>query len=373
MLGNVAVRRFDVGRLDSPKELPGGRLRLDGYPTRAGIFVYRNHDGTDRRELRSPEEVFKADSIESLKLAPVTDDHPADYLLSADNARDHMRGSVGEDVRQDGDHVRAPIVVFDAELIAKMKSGKQQLSCGYECELDETPGVYKGEHYDAVQRKITYNHLAIVDVGRAGPSARVRMDASDAVMVRAVEARADAQEESSMKIRIDGVEYEVSEQVAQAIEKERTAAEKKAGEEKARADKAEATLEEAKKALETERASRKDAEDPAKLRERISARVALETEARKHLGYEVKLDELDEQGVKLAVLAKISPEFKADGKSADYVQARYDAAIERASTETPHLDEIREAANRSDGGDSRTKAHAEMVERNRNAWRQAGK
>lgn len=377
----MAVRRYDVGTLEPPKELSGGRLRADGYPTRAGIFVYRNPDGTERRELRTPEEVFSADSLETLKAAPVTDDHPP-ALLTAENAKEYARGTVGEDVRRDGDHVRSRVTVFDAELIAKMRQGKRQLSCGYDCDLDRTPGEWNGQRYDAVQKNIVYNHLAIVEVGRAGPSASVRMDAADAVMVGAIEAceeRADSQQGGSMKVRIDGVEYDVTEQVAQALDKERAEGKAKLEEsaklasgEKARADKAEATLEEAKKALEKEQAARKDAEDPAKVREQIKARVALESEARKHLGDEVKLDELDEQAIKLAVLGKLSPEFKAEGKSAEYVQARFDAAIERVARENPHLDAARAAISASAGEKSSADAHREMVERNRNAWKQAG-
>lgn len=39
------------------------------------------------------------------------------------------------------------------------------MSVGYEAELDPTPGVWMGQPYDAVQRRITPNHIAIVGPG----------------------------------------------------------------------------------------------------------------------------------------------------------------------------------------------------------------
>jgi hypothetical protein len=64
--------------------------------------------------------------------------------------------------------------------------------------------------------------VAIVTKGRAGPEARLRMDANDAEQVPegTTHDNPNKQEKQSMrKIKIDGVEYEVSETAAQAIEK----------------------------------------------------------------------------------------------------------------------------------------------------------
>lgn len=155
-----------------------GRLRVDGHLTRSGVFVYRNPDGTQRREYRPPAEVFHADSLSSFAMLPVTNDHP-DGLLSAANIRQHAVGWTGETVRQDDDHVAAPLMIVDAGVIGAVESGKQELSCGYECDLKETPGMTPdGQRYDAVQTNIRGNHVAIVAVGRAGSSARMRMDAA---------------------------------------------------------------------------------------------------------------------------------------------------------------------------------------------------
>ncbi len=142
--------------------------------------MYRDGGGRIRRELRPPEEVFDPASLKSLALVPVTNDHPPE-LLDSENLKRYQVGNVGDSVAREGLLVRAPVVVQDASAVAAVLTGKQQLSCGYEADLDETPGVYDGVPYDAIQRRIRYNHLALVDLGRAGPSCKLKLDAAEEV------------------------------------------------------------------------------------------------------------------------------------------------------------------------------------------------
>jgi len=175
---------FDRGTLKQPKELPNGFLRVDAFLTRVGVFLYQNNDGTLRRELRLPDEVFNEDSLDGLRGTALTFGHPADPV-SLDNAKDLQIGSVGVDVRRDGAAVRGQLTVNDKDAIAKMKKGTKEVSCGYWADFDPTPGVTSGIDgvadglaYDGIQRNIKYNHAAIVDHGRAGSSISARMDAS---------------------------------------------------------------------------------------------------------------------------------------------------------------------------------------------------
>lgn len=330
--------RYDVGSLKPPKRMPNGWLRVDGLLTRTGIFTYRNADGTERRELRIPGEVFKGDSLASFALVPVTNDHPPE-LLTAENTKKYSVGSVGESIRRDGEYVAASMLVTDAETIAAMDAGKRQLSCGYACDLDFTPGTVDGERYDAIQRNIRGNHVALVDVARAGAGASVRLDSGSAVMVSFTPTK----ENPTMKtIKIDGVSYEVSPQVAEAYEKvERAhaekldAAEKTAKEAKASADRMTAERDDAKTKLAASEAARADALDPKKTAERVASRVKLETEAKKHLGADFKCDALDDGAVKLAVITKIVPTFDPKGKSAEYIAARFDAVVESPTVAAP--------------------------------------
>src|SRR5690606_38431799 len=98
----MRVVRFDIGSLKPAKRHPAGYLEVDGYLTRIGVFVYRNPDGSERREFRPPEEVFKGSSLASFARIPVTDGHPP-TLLDAANAAQYARGLVGDVVGRDGD------------------------------------------------------------------------------------------------------------------------------------------------------------------------------------------------------------------------------------------------------------------------------
>ena len=61
-----------------------------------------------------------------------------------------------------------------------MKSaGLKELSLGYNLDLEETPGVWNGQQYDAIQRNIRINHLALVQEARAGERARLNIDSRD--------------------------------------------------------------------------------------------------------------------------------------------------------------------------------------------------
>jgi uncharacterized protein len=378
------VKRFDVAQLRKTKRLANGWLRTDAHVTRAGVFNYRMPDGTVRRELRSPEEVFHADSIASLEMVPLTNEHPSVGLLDDTTAKEFTAGHVGENIKQDDMKLLASVIATDAALVKDIESGdKREVSCGYKCDVEMTPGTWKGERYDAIQRNIRYNHVAVVKAGRAGSEVRVRLDAADAVMVETASQPPEqgTKEHKVKKIRIDGVEYEVSEQVAQALEKANakmdSALEKVSGElktitssvdkEKARADTAEAALKKAE-------SERKDAVDPAKFQAAVKARVELERKALDVLGTEEKVDAMDDKTVKLTVLKKLAPEAKLDGKSEDYVQARFDAELERFDKDTDALGEARKTviSRNGAGDDTRLDADAarkKFMEDSRNAWK----
>lgn len=179
----MTVTRYDVAELGQVERTPQGFLRAPAYLTRAGILEYRRADGRVVRELRPPQEVFSAMSLGTLSAAPLTDLHPPE-MVTPGNVRKLAIGIVSDDVRRDGDHVAARVTVQDAASIAAVEAGeRRELSCGYQCELDETPGEYKGERYDAVQRNIRYNHVGLGprNWGRAGSTVALRLDASAAV------------------------------------------------------------------------------------------------------------------------------------------------------------------------------------------------
>lgn len=325
---------------------------MDAFLTRTGIFEYRDDAGGVRRELRLDNEVFDGNALDSFSMAPVTDDHPP-AMLTVENAREYSRGHLSETVKRDGNFVRASMLITDAALIAKMENGKKQISCGYVCDLEMKSGEYRGQKFDAIQRNIRGNHVAVVDTGRAGPDVCVRMDALP-----------DEEKEKVMfKVRIDGVDYECTEAMAQAFAKydaERASV-------AARCDVAE-------KALATEKAARLDAEDPAKFQARVAARVALEKTAGAVLAG-MKFDGLTDRAIKLAVIEKLGKAMdpKADDNYVNaYFDARIEALAEKGGEALADLRKVSNDAVKGDGNDEPADevARKAMNQRHRDAWKE---
>ena len=170
------VVRFDNMPLSQTYFTEEGYLMDHPIVTTCGIFEYLNDDGSIRKELRLPEEVFAEKSLASYKGKPIIITHDAGVVNKDNVDREHI-GTILSKGYRDGDSVRAEIVIHETD---KMRSsGLRELSLGYELTLDETPGEYNGEHYDAIQRNIEINHLALVSSARAGETARLNIDGKD--------------------------------------------------------------------------------------------------------------------------------------------------------------------------------------------------
>lgn len=177
-----SVRRFDLGEIHSIEKTPQGFLKVPGFATRTGVFTYIDRNGSVRRELRHPDDVFDPESLATLKNAPVTLEHPP-VMLTPDNVKQYMKGYTTDRVEVNRDLVETDLIIaVDDAIKAVEQDGMRELSSGYMADLEQKPGVYNGNEYDVRQRNIKYNHVAIVKKGRAGPEARLRLDSADAVM-----------------------------------------------------------------------------------------------------------------------------------------------------------------------------------------------
>lgn len=191
----MRATRFDLARLDAPQELPDGSLRVPARVAKVGVLTYTDGEGNSWGELVPPETLFDSASMASLRGAAVVDLHPSRVTL--ENRRELQRGHVGDVIKRDGAYLSVDSVyVTDPDEIALVKSGQRRdVSCGYDCELDETPGVFDGVPYQRVQRSRVYNHLGLGPAGwgRAGTDVALKVDgaSSDA---RALVMRLDAGE-----------------------------------------------------------------------------------------------------------------------------------------------------------------------------------
>lgn len=165
----------------SRERTPEGFLRVRARIGRAGLHDYKAGEiggppgvAPDRtvKVYRPPEDVFDADSLASFAQKPVTLDHPPRMVDSA-NWKSVAVGHSSEAVTRDGEHVATDLVITDAAAVARAEAGAE-LSNGYWADFVFAPGTTPdGQAYDAVQRNIRGNHIALVDAGRCGPTCRV--------------------------------------------------------------------------------------------------------------------------------------------------------------------------------------------------------
>lgn len=334
--------RLDIGEVTGKTEKTDeGYLKADAVVTRIGVFTYYNTDGSTRRELRLPEEVFKQDSLDTLKLKPVTNNHPK-KMLNKDSVKRYQVGNTGENVRPVMDSlIMSTLMINDSVTIAEIeKKNKIGLSCGYTCELDEISGVYNGEKYDCIQRDIKYNHVAICENPRAGSVASLHLDSVDTEEDKSYQIRLDetnkpnpkqnpkGRRDSMAKITLRKVEYEADQEVINRIdelEKEKQAIQAKYDSEK-----------ESKETLQAEADSNKEKLDEIQANYdsliETQDKKELTSVATKFLGKEFKTDSLSLLDVKKAIIVKAFPKAKEkmdDEKTSEaYIDARYDAAIE---------------------------------------------
>lgn len=332
------------------------------------MLTYRRSDGTIARELRRPEQVFRAESMASLADAPLTDLHPK-VMVNPGNARELGHGHVSQStVRADGRFVTGEVVVTDAGMIGAIEAGKRrEVSCGYNCKLVVGAGTWNGEHYDAEQTDIVYNHVGIgpTNWGRAGSDVALRLDGAaeelpstdTAWLTDAADAPEPAPQPQPEKgntmelvtIRVDSIDVQVPQSAAQLVNRALadrdaavTAAKAEASGHKARLDALQGELDGTKVKL-------TEATDPRRFDTAVTDRIALLERARLVLGTETKLDGKSARDIKELVVKKLDPSVDFAGKSDEYVQGRFDAAD---VPQTPSaLDEARRHLQpRRDGG-----------------------
>lgn len=203
-----------------------GFMAVRARAARSGIYEYQAAEVNAPRDrfkptdtvrvYRDPAEVFAADSVRSFIARAVTNDHPQERV-TADNWRDHSRGVVMGAMR-DGEYLTFDLVLMDKALIDDVEAGKRELSNGYECKLDWTPGTdANGQHYDARQSSIRGNHVAVVDAGRAGPECAIadgqRFAVCDTIPA-AVDAATPKETNMPRTIVVDGVPISLADENA---------------------------------------------------------------------------------------------------------------------------------------------------------------
>lgn len=295
-----------------------------GLPTNDVISVYRPES-----------EVFSRESLASYANKPISDDHPPEFV-TADNWKQYGKGDIGSDVVRDGEFVSVSYKIMDGDTIAKVKAGKAEVSMGYMAEIDFQDGVTPdGEPYQAIQKNIRINHLAIVDRGRAGKECGFT-DAQNWGTSPITKVLGDHNVDLKTLI-VDGLTVETTDTGVAAIQK---IADDKNLVVKQLAD-AKAEHETAINAKDAELA-KKDAEiDALKAAKLSDAEIDAKVQARSDLLTKAKsVADTDFTGLsdadikKAAVVAKLG-DAAIEGKTEAYIDARFDILVESANQADP--------------------------------------
>lgn len=210
----MKLKRIDSISVDQTYYTDEGYLVDHPIVTTCGVFEYKNDDGSIRRELRLPEDVFSEKSLESYKGKPIIITHDAGEV-DKENVRREQIGTIMSKGYRDGDNVRCEIIIHDTN--ALKSCGLKELSLGYSLDTDDAPGVYRGEKYDCIQRNIEINHLALVGEARAGEAARLNIDGKDVDTQILKGGRAIMYEPNAKGSRADGGEELSPEEMEAAI------------------------------------------------------------------------------------------------------------------------------------------------------------
>lgn len=345
----MEVLRFDFnGSSTEFKRTAQGFLRVSARLTKTGIFSYKSG-----REYRSEEEVFRTDSLDSLKGAPVTDLHPSetgdDSFLTPANARKHIIG-ITENIERDGAYLKGSLVIFHEDAISAIERGeRKEISLGYKCRLETTPGSINGEAYDAIQRDIVVNHVAIGPKGwgRAGPDCAIRNDSKTFSEGKPM----------SETVRLDGVDVALAPDNILALFNER----------KRQYEELRGRFDAIGLELEKEKAARALLEDPVAVEKRVQSRLSLVEKCCSLLGESSKFENKSDAELKLDVINKFYPNQDIPKDDASYIDGMFNAICSMQTARNDSLSMTRQALQYQENP-SANKAYETWLKRSAELW-----
>jgi hypothetical protein len=328
----MTVIRYDSAPMSVlTRQDQDGFLYTEAATGRTGILHYRNADGTPRRELRLPEDAGSAASLQSMIGKPVVITHKGGMV----NGKTARSRNVGTMLSARFDSMQGvtfnQIVIHDEQAQTAGRTTHKYLSLGYRLDLEERRGYYSAatneisdtpkdgfEPFDAIQRNLVVNHLAMVPMGRAGEVARLNLDGNEDYF--------DHEDNPMPKIKLaNGTEIEVAQEVADHI-----------GGLQTRLDGAEATLSTTKgtlTAVSAERDALKNTVDgfDEKLKQaRLDAADELKASAKLIASVAHKVTDVEGKSdveVKAAFVKAVMPAINLDGKDDLEICGAFDYAL----------------------------------------------
>lgn len=345
------VIRYDfqfIGK--NVKTTPQGFLVIPAYTARTGLQSYVK-DGKEFVEYRPEDEVFSESSMSSLRTAAVTNKHPV-VMVDSKNAKEYIVGHTDgtvEKVSENGEsYLKTNLVITHQDAIDSIIKGRVELSNGYNTDLEFTPGELNGKRYDAIQRNIINNHIALVDRARGGRNVRLKLDSLDAIII----------EGELMKIKIGTREFDVQDDLGTAIKEALSVNETETAKTKTDHEAVKAELATVKASLETVNTEKTTLTakvdslesdlvkaksvvvktDGAEIQVLVNERIGVLEIGKKMLDAETvkKVDGMSNEEIKKAVVKADSPNVdETKLAKTEYVDARFDHICEnlKGSTE----------------------------------------
>lgn len=157
-----------------------GYWLIEGNPvSKEGVFPYLGSQISSELEpdkiymvYRPASELENEETVESFNAVPFIDEHEmiGEGFTKYD---DRPAGGVLYNVRADNGILLGDFKIYSENLKDEIANGKKELSLGYLCDYELSRGVWNGQRYDAIQKNIRGNHVALVNKGRMGADVRV--------------------------------------------------------------------------------------------------------------------------------------------------------------------------------------------------------
>lgn len=345
---------------------------------KVGIYKYSQPDGSIVRQLVNADTLFNTKALETLKLKPITNQHPPEILLDSETVKHRKVGSTGETTSNENNVLLTSLTITDSDAINAAMNGTNGLSPGYTCDLDYTSGTFNGDSYDCIQINREYNHVCICDIPRGGND--IRLPQLDGFTLQDNNIDNLKKGVQMPTINIDSIDYEAVPQVVNHIKKlqaklDATDAEMLAAEEEKK--KMSGTCD----ALKAKLDGYEKRDINAEIQKAVIERSALITIAKDKAKLDSKecpnMDSMTTQELKIAIIKKLQPNAQLDSQDAVYIDAYYKGTIGSVNFDSTAINNQRvQATPQMDGTaviDKVEKARLDSEERIKNAWQNVGK
>lgn len=209
------IRISDANTSKREKDSNGFLIIRDNPIAKAGVFDYLLSEVFSQVEKDKDKIVRVCREFSNLqankdlfKGKPIKWEH---YWVGKEGETQTADGAIFGDVRADEPYLKADLIIYNKDLIAKIEAGEVvELSPAYEADIEAGEGSYNGEGYAFKQKLKEVNHLAVVETGRSGSDLRIydekktegKMKTKDKGLIRSLMAKlkdeeAQLQEDSS--------------------------------------------------------------------------------------------------------------------------------------------------------------------------------